>query len=86
MNTLTVLGLIAACCTTLSFVPQVWQIMKTRQTTGISLPMYIIFTTGVLMWVIYGYMIKDFAVFIANVVTLLLATAVLGLTLWDRLR
>ena len=60
--------------------------MKTRQTTGISLPMYIIFTTGVLMWVIYGYMIKDFAVFIANVVTLLLATAVLGLTLWDRLR
>jgi MtN3 and saliva related transmembrane protein len=81
MELMTVLGLTAACCTTASFVPQVWHILKTKNVSGISLPMYSIFTFGVALWMIYGFLIKDISVFTANAITFILALTVLLLTL-----
>ena len=75
------IGSMAAVCTTLAFVPQVIQSWRTRDLSGISLPMYTIFTTGVLLWLIYGILIRDWPVIIANAVTAILASVVLLLKL-----
>lgn len=70
-------GSLAATLTTVSFIPQVWQVWRTRHTKDISLGMYAIFTTGVALWAIYGFLIGSWPVMIANGLTLLLAGAVL---------
>lgn len=75
------IGSAAAICTTVAFIPQVWQSWRSRDLSGISLPMYGIFTTGVALWMVYGYLNQDYPVLIANVVTLLLAGIVLVLKL-----
>ncbi len=71
------LGYLAACCTTGAFLPQVIQAWKTRDTRAISLPMYLVFVLGVLLWLIYGLQIGNWPMTIANVVTLGLAGTVL---------
>jgi MtN3 and saliva related transmembrane protein len=53
------IGSIAAICTTLAFVPQVIKSWRTRDLSGISLPMYTIFTLGVILWLVYGLLIGD---------------------------
>ncbi len=73
------IGLIAGCLTTGSFIPQVFQIIKTRDVSGISLLMYIAFTVGVLLWCIYGISNGQPAVIAANGVTLALAVIILGM-------
>ncbi|QDC43956.1 SemiSWEET transporter [Methylophilus medardicus] len=76
------IGSIAAICTTVAFVPQVIQSWRTRDLSGISLPMYSIFTTGVLLWLVYGILEQDWPVMIANAVTAVLA----GVVLWLKLK
>ena len=71
------IGFIAAVLTTLSFVPQAWQIIKTKDTSGISLGMYAIFVAGVFLWLIHGWNIQDYAIISANGITLVLASIIL---------
>jgi MtN3 and saliva related transmembrane protein len=71
------IGLIAACCTTLAFVPQAVRAISTRQTKDISLLTYLLFVVGIVLWLIYGLMIVDLPLIIANSITLCLASAIL---------
>lgn len=80
-NNTEIFGLIAAVCTTISFVPQCWRIWKTRQVEDISLSMYLIFFTGVVFWLIYGILIQSLSITLANTITLLLVSVILGLKL-----
>ncbi len=73
------LGYPAAFLTTIAFVPQAWQSWRTRNLSGISLPMYALFTLGVALWLGYGLAIGSTPVIAANAVTLLLASLVLWL-------
>jgi MtN3 and saliva related transmembrane protein len=66
MKLVTVLGIIAAVCTTSSFVPQVIKTIEMKDTKGISLLMYSIFKLGVLLWLIYGLINGDLPVILAN--------------------
>ncbi len=72
-----ILGYLAATLTTLSFLPQAVKVIKTKQTEGISLWMYIIFTTGVFFWFIYGLLSLIYPIIIANFVTLIFASIIL---------
>ena len=72
-----IIGSIAAVLTTVSFVPQVVKVLKERQTAGISLGMYALFTIGVAMWMVYGILIHSPPVWLANGITLALASVVL---------
>lgn len=75
----------AAFCTTLSFVPQVWRVWKTRSAKDISLGMYGIFVSGVALWLVYGLRVADPAIIAANAITLVLAGSVLVMKLmFDR--
>lgn len=86
MDNFTLIGLMAATCTTLSFVPQVVHILRTGNVEGISLMMYSVFTVGVALWLTYGLLLGDLPVILANLVTLVLASTVLVLTLIKRYR
>lgn len=81
MDITLLVGLIAAFFTTFAFAPQSIKTLKTRNTEGISIAMYIMFLTGVISWVIYGFLRADIAVFIANIITFFLAVPVLLITL-----
>jgi len=73
------LGIIAGLLTTGSFLPQVYQTLKTRDVSGISLLMYLAFTTGVLLWLMYGLLHGQIAVILANGITFVLAAIILGM-------
>jgi MtN3 and saliva related transmembrane protein len=64
-----IIGFIAATLTTISFLPQIIKIIKTKDTSSISLKMYLIFTMGVFLWLIYGLLNSDKPIIIANLVT-----------------
>lgn len=86
MDMNTCIGTVAAFCTTSAFVPQVLQSWRTRDLSGISLPMYTIFTTGVALWLLYGLVIHDWPIIIANAITVLLAAIVLLLKIKSLLK
>lgn len=71
------IGLMAGVLTTLSFLPQVRQTWRTKSTKDISLPMFLSFCTGVLLWLVYGTMIHSLPVMLANGVTFVLSGAIL---------
>jgi MtN3 and saliva related transmembrane protein len=75
----TLLGLLAGTLTTISFVPQVMKTWKFKETKNISLLMYIIFFTGILLWFSYGIFIKNTPILVANGVSLVLVFIVLAL-------
>ena len=75
------IGFAAALLTTASFIPQAVMTIRTRDTRGISLGMYVIFTTGVALWLAYGIAIDSLPMILANTVTLALAGTILGLKL-----
>jgi MtN3 and saliva related transmembrane protein len=77
MNWTSVTGLIAAVLTSTSFLPQALKTIRTKDTTSISLSMYILFTFGTLMWFIYGLATNNFPVWLANGFTLVLASIIL---------
>lgn len=74
---ITVLGYIAAVLTTIAFIPQVYKVLKTRNTADISLYMYICFIIGISCWAVYGIFKEDIAIILANSVTAALASIVL---------
>ncbi len=83
MQVMSFVGFLAAFLTTISFVPQVWKTLKTRDTASISLLMYTLFTLGVASWLAWGLWAGQWPVIIANALTLVLASIVLGFKIWD---
>ncbi len=71
------IGAIAAILTTISFLPQAIRIHRTKNTSAISFWMYLIFSLGVLLWLIYGVLIQAWPVVVANAITLLLSLWIL---------
>jgi len=78
MNFTTIIGYLAALGTTISFLPQAVKTIQTKNTSGISLPMYALFTLGTLFWLIYGVSIGSYQVSIANAITLIFASIILA--------
>ena len=59
MDPVTVIGLIAAACTTFAYVPQAVKTIKTKNTKSLSLIMYVIMTVGIVLWLSYGILLRD---------------------------
>tara|TARA_B100000768_G_C10886027_1_gene211639 strand:- start:114 stop:359 length:246 start_codon:yes stop_codon:yes gene_type:complete len=71
------IGWLAAVLTTFSFVPQAIKVIRTKETSSISLWMYSIFTLGISFWLVYGLMIGSIQMTLANIITLVLAIIIL---------
>lgn len=80
-NMITVIGILAGTLTTLAFVPQVLHTWRSKSTKDVSLNTFLMFCTGILLWLIYGLFKQDIAIILANFVTFILASIILGLKL-----
>ena len=77
MESATLLGFAAGALTTVAFVPQVVKTWRTRSTHDISLGMFVLFNTGQVLWLVYGFFISAWPIVVANTVTLALALTIL---------
>ena len=81
MNQLDLIASIAGICTTVSFLPQVIKVYRTRHTKDLSLTMYVIFSCGVFFWVLYGAFVHSRPIIIANSVTFILSVYIMAMKL-----
>ncbi len=79
MDTVEIIGLIAATLTTVAFVPQVFKAWKNKSTKDISLAMYLVLFTGIVLWLYYGFAINSVPVIFANAITGVLVLSILVL-------
>jgi MtN3 and saliva related transmembrane protein len=75
------IGYVGAFLTTVSFIPQAVKTIRTRDTRGISLGMYSVFTVGVACWLGYGLVLGSWPMILSNIVTLGLSGTILALKL-----
>jgi MtN3 and saliva related transmembrane protein len=67
----TLVGFVAAFCTTISYIPQVWKCWQTGSSGDLSLKMLLTLATGIGLWVLYGVLKGDLVIILANSVSLL---------------
>lgn len=78
-------GLLAGALTTIAFLPQLIKTWRSRSAEDVSIGMFVLFGAGVVLWGIYGWEIHALPVILTNVVTFILAAAILALKLiYDR--
>ena len=68
----TLFGYTAAVLTTVAFLPQLIKTLKTKKADDVSLVTLIMFLSGVLSWIVYGYRISSIPILIANIITFVL--------------
>ena len=76
------IGFLAAILTTVAYLPQVIKTWKTKSAGDLSLGLFLILTSGVFCWLVYGILIQNWPILIANLITFLLT----GSMLWFKLR
>jgi MtN3 and saliva related transmembrane protein len=76
-NWTTLIGLMAAICTTSSFLPQVVKILRSKKTQDVSFLMYAILTTGLFLWLVYGIILGDLPLILSNSISFTLSLSVL---------
>ncbi len=81
MDAVTVIGTGAALCSTVSFAPQAWKVIRTGETKDISAISYAITVTAFALWVTYGLIREDWPLVASNSVCLLLSAFILAMTL-----
>jgi MtN3 and saliva related transmembrane protein len=77
MDLVQLIGLTAGVLTTISFLPQVIKTWKSKSANDLSLLMFSMFCSGILMWLIYGLLINDLPIILSNIATLSLAGTIL---------
>jgi len=75
------IGLIAASLTTSAYIPQVYKTWKEKSTKDISLSMYAVLLSGVLLWLVYGIYLKSVPIVLSNIITAILLLFMLFLKL-----
>lgn len=77
MNWVVLTGYFAALCSTLSFAPQAYKIIRSRETKDISTGMYILTVAGFVAWTIYGAVLRQWPLVISNGICLTLSAFIL---------
>ena len=76
---ITILGITAGVLTTIAYLPQLIKTWQSKSAGDISWSMLIILCTGIILWLVYGVLVQDIPILLANVVTLVLASVILVL-------
>jgi len=79
MDFITILGLVAGALTTIAFLPQMFQIWRTKSARDVSYVMLIVFMSGLFLWLIYGIILGALPIILANGVTLFFNLIILWL-------
>ena len=81
MELVTIIGSLAAIASTVSFTPQAWKIIRTRDTDAISAPMYGLTVVGFALWTSYGILLGEWPLIITNSICLVLSGFILTMKL-----
>ncbi|MFZ2498958.1 MAG: SemiSWEET family sugar transporter [Methanosarcina sp.] len=73
------IGYIAGALTTIAFAPQLLQALTTKSTKDVSIMMLLCSTSGMVLWLFHGIQVKDPALIVANSISVVLASSLLGL-------
>ena len=76
-NYIDLFGFLAALLTTIAFLPQLYKTWQTKSADDVSLIMLILFITGLISWIIYGYKINSIPILVANIMTLIFNFSIL---------
>ncbi|ODS40045.1 MAG: hypothetical protein A7315_09835 [Candidatus Altiarchaeales archaeon WOR_SM1_79] len=79
MEWITMIGLLAAACTTLAFLPQAIKALRTKQTRDLSLPTYLVLTIGLFLWLVYGLLISNLPIIMANGISSIIGVIIIAL-------
>ncbi|MCF7968734.1 MAG: SemiSWEET transporter [Methylococcaceae bacterium] len=82
METTDLVGSLAGTLTTVSFIPQVIKTWRSQSASDISFSMFLLFSLGVLLWLIYGASIHSLPIVLANGITLALSLSIIAMKLW----
>ena len=74
-----ILGILAGTLTTISFIPQVIKIYRTKDTKDLSLATFTIFSCGVSFWLAYGILVGEWPIILANGITLILSFMIIAM-------
>ncbi len=77
MDATEVLGLAAAFLTTVANIPQAVKVVRTRSTKSLSVRTYALLFTGLVVWVIYGFITDDLPVILGNIIAVVLSGIIL---------
>lgn len=80
------IGLIAGLLTTTAFIPQVWKIYRTKSGKDVSARMFSLLSAGIVLWLIYGILVRSVPLILTNAVTLVLSLAIIALKIRYRQR
>ncbi len=72
-----IIGLAAAALTTISFLPQVIKVFKTKQTKDLSFATFFVFSVSLFLWFVYGILIGELPIILANGITFLLTLSII---------
>jgi len=72
-----IIGYLAACLTTFSFLVQAIKSWRAKDLSGISVGMYTMFASGVALWLVYGLVINSMPLIVTNALTLVFALSIL---------
>jgi len=78
----TSVGVGAAICSMTSFIPQAVKVIRDHDATAVSLRMYVVTVIGFALWTSYGFMLQSWPLFVSNLISLALASLILGLKIW----
>jgi len=84
MDFTTIVGLVAAFCTTVSYYPQLKKCWQTGSAGDLSLKMFLTLGAGVALWIVYGVLKSDVVIILANVVSLALLLGILYFKIRER--
>jgi MtN3 and saliva related transmembrane protein len=84
MDAATLVGGLATLCSTTSFVPQAWKVIRTRNTESISKRMYVVTVTGFSLWLAYGLLLGQWPLIITNGICLVLSGFILLMKILPR--
>ena len=77
MDVTSIIGFTAAFLTTISYIPQVIKVMRSKSTEDLSLATFLLLFLGLSLWLVYGILLKNFPLIIANVITLFFISLIL---------
>jgi MtN3 and saliva related transmembrane protein len=78
-NYITTLGLVAGVLTTLAYLPQAIKTWKSKSAHDLSWSMLVILSVGIILWLVYGFWVRDIPIIVANIVTFMLTSVILFL-------
>jgi MtN3 and saliva related transmembrane protein len=81
MNAAAIVGYIAATLSVTAFAPQAWKIVKTRDTSGLATPMWILEVCAFALWIAYGVLLGEWPIIIPNVLCFLISLFILVMKL-----